>query len=163
MKGILCININPYTYQTSCAAKRKMKTPLAIIIAFVILFNGWLLLSGILHGISYLLQVDENSSVMYWINLLFMLFLSPIFGGFLSTYITPRLFEGVKANTIAIGIVSITLSMTILISTVYIIFFLQEKADIPKISEFAMFIVQALSLVTGAIIGKWFYGSVLSE
>lgn len=140
-----------------------MKTPLAIIIAFVILFNGWLLLSGILHGISYLLQVDENSSVMYWINLLFMLFLSPIFGGFLSTYITPRLFEGVKANTIAIGIVSITLGMTILISTVYIIFFLQEKADIPKISEFAMFIVQALSLVTGAIIGKWFYGSVLSE
>jgi len=140
-----------------------MKTPLAIIIAFVILFNGWLLLSGILHGISYLLQVDENSSVMYWINLLFMLFLSPIFGGFLSTYITPRLFEGVKANTIAIGIISITLGMTILISTVYIIFFLQEKADIPKISEFAMFIVQALSLVTGGIIGKWFYGSVQSE
>jgi len=140
-----------------------MKTPLAIIIAFVILFNGWLLLSGLLHGISYLLQVDENSSVMYWINLLFMLFLSPIFGGFLSTYITPRLFEGVKANTIAIGIISITLGMTILISTVYIIFFLQEKADIPKISEFAMFIVQALSLVTGGIIGKWFYGSVQSE
>ena len=140
-----------------------MRTPLAIIIAFVILFNGWLLLSGILYGISYLLQVDENSSVMYWINLLFMLFLSPIFGGFLSAYITPRLFEGVKANTIAIGIVSITLGMTILISTVYIIFFLQEKADIPKISEFAMFIVQALSLVTGAIIGKWFYGSVQSE
>lgn len=140
-----------------------MRTPLAIIIAFVILFNGWLFLSGILHGISYLLQVDENSSVMYWINLLFMLFLSPIFGGFLSTYITPRLFERVKANTIAIGIVSITLGMTILISTVYIIFFLQEKADIPKISEFAMFIVQALSLVTGAIIGKWFYGSVQSE
>ena len=140
-----------------------MKTPLAIIIAFVILFNGWLLLSGILYGISYLLQVDENSSVMYWINLLFMLFLSPIFGGFLSAYITPRLFEGVKANTIAIGIVSITLGMTILISTVYIIFFLQEKADIPKISEFAMFIVQALSLVTGAIIGKWFYGLVQSE
>ena len=140
-----------------------MKTPLAIIIAFVILFNGWLLLSGILHGISYLLQVDENSSVMYWINLLFMLFLSPIFGGFLSTYITPRLFEGVKANTIAIGIISITLGMTILISTVYIIFLLQEKANIPKISEFAMFIVQALSLVTGAIIGKWFYGSVQSE
>ena len=140
-----------------------MKTPLAIIIAFVILFNGWLLLSGILHGISYLLQVDENSSFMYWINLLFMLFLSPIFGGFLSTYITPRLFEGVKANTIAIGIISITLGMTILISTVYIIFFLQDKADIPKISEFAMFIVQVLSLVTGAIIGKWFYGSVQSE
>ena len=140
-----------------------MKTPLAIIIAFVILFNGWLLLSGILHGISYLLQVDENSSVMYWINLLFMLFLSPIFGGFLSTYITPRLFEGVKANTIAIGIISITLGMTILISTVYIISFLQEKDSIPKISEFAMFIVQALSLVTGAIIGKWFYGSVQSE
>ena len=140
-----------------------MKTPLAIIIAFVILINGWLLLSGILHGISYLLQVDESSSVMYWINLLFMLFLSPIFGGFLSTYIAPRLFEGVKANTIAVGVVSITLSMTILISTVYIIFFLQEKDDIPKISEFAMFIVQAISLITGAIIGKWFYGSVQSE
>ncbi len=140
-----------------------MRTPLSIIIAFVILFNGWLLLSGILHGISYLLQIDENSSVLYWINLLFMLFLSPIFGGFLSTYITPRLFEGVKANTIAIGVASITLTMTFLIGTVYIILFLQEKADIPKISEFAMFIVQALSLVTGAIIGKWFYGSVQSE
>ena len=129
----------------------------------MILFNGWLLLSGILHGISYLLQVDESSSIMYWINLLFMLFLSPIFGGFLSTYITPRLFEGVKANTIAIGVTSITLAMTILISTVYIIFFLQEKTDIPKTSEFAMFVVQALSLITGAIIGKWFYGSVHSE
>ena len=140
-----------------------MRTPLAIIIAFVILFNGWLLLSGIWHGINYFLQIDENSSVMYWINLLFMLFLSPIFGGFLSTYITPRLFEGIKVNTIAIGIVSIILAMTILICSVYIIFFLQDKADLPKISEFAMFIVQALSLVTGAIIGKWFYGSVQSE
>ena len=139
-----------------------MRTPLAIIIAFVILFNGWLLLSGILHGIGYLLQADENSSVMYWINLLFMLFLSPIFGGFLSTYITPRLFEGVRANTIALGIISITLTLTILISTVYVIFFLQDKSDIPKISEFAMFIVQALSLVTGAIGGKWFYRSVHS-
>jgi len=139
-----------------------MKTPLAIIIAFVILFNGWLLLSGILHGIGYLLQVDDNSSVMYWINLLFMLFLSPIFGGFLSTYITPRLFEGVRANAIAAGVISITLTLTILISTVYVIFLLQDKSDIPKISEFAMFIVQALSLVTGAIGGKWFYRSVHS-
>jgi hypothetical protein len=139
-----------------------MRTPLAIIIAFVILFNGWLLLSGILHGIGYLLQADENSSVMYWINLLFMLFLSPIFGGFLSTYITPRLFEGVRANTIALGIISITLTLTILISTVYVIFFLQDKSNIPKISEFAMFIVQALSLVAGAIGGKWFYRSVHS-
>lgn len=139
-----------------------MRTPLAIIIAFVILFNGWLLLSGILHGIGYLLQVDENSSAMYWINLLFMLFMSPIFGGFLSTYITPRLFEGVSANTIALGIISITLTLTVLISTVYVIFFLQEKTDIPKLSEFAMFIVQALSLVTGAIGGKWFYRSVRS-
>ena len=139
-----------------------MRTTLAIIIAFVILFNGWLLLSGILHGIGYLLHIDENSSVMYWINLLFMLFLSPIFGGFLSTYITPRLFEGVKANTIAVGIISITLTLAVLVSTVYVIFFLQEKSDIPKISEFAMFIVQALSLVTGAIGGKWFYRSVHS-
>jgi membrane protease YdiL (CAAX protease family) len=139
-----------------------MRTPLAIIIAFVILFNGWLLLSGILHGIGYLLQADENSSVMYWINLLFMLFLSPIFGGFLSTYITPRLFEGVRANTIALGVISITLILTVLISTVYVIFFLQDKSDIPKISEFAMFIVQALSLVAGAMGGKWFYCSVHS-
>ena len=104
-----------------------MRTPLAIIIAFVILFNGWLLLSGILHGIGYLLQVDENSSPMYWINLLFMLFVSPIFGGFLSTYITPRLFEGVSANTIALGVISITLALTILISTVYVIFFCRKK------------------------------------
>ena len=139
-----------------------MRTPLAIIIAFVILFNGWLLLSGILHGIGYLLQVDENSSVMYWINLLFMLFLSPIFGGLLSTYITPRLFEGVSANTIALGVISITLTLTVLISTVYVIFFLQDKSDIPKLSEFAMFIVQALSLVAGAMGGKWFYCSVHS-
>jgi membrane protease YdiL (CAAX protease family) len=139
-----------------------MRTPLAIIIAFVILFNGWLLLSGILHGIGYLLQADENSSVMYWINLLFMLFLSPIFGGFLSTYITPRLFEGVRANTIALGVISITLILTVLISAVYVIFFLQDKSDIPKISEFAMFIVQALSLVAGAMGGKWFYCSVHS-
>jgi membrane protease YdiL (CAAX protease family) len=137
-----------------------MKTTLAIIIAFVILFNGWLLLSGILHGIGYLLQVDDNSSVMYWINLLFMLFLSPIFGGFLSTYITPRLFEGVRANTIALGVISITLTLTVLISTVYVIFFLQDKSDIPKISEFAMFLVQALSLIAGAIGGKLFYHSV---
>ena len=140
-----------------------MRTPLAIIIAFVILFNGWLLLSGLLNGVGYLFQVDENSSIMYWINLLFMLFLSPIFGGFLSTYITPRLFEGIKANTIAIGVVSITLTLTILISMIYIIFFFQERSDIPKLSEFAMFVVQALSLVTGAIGGKWFYGSVQSE
>ncbi len=139
-----------------------MRTPLAIIIAFVILFNGWLLLSGILHGIGYLLQVDENSSIMYWINLLFMLFMSPIFGGFLSTYITPRLFEGVSANTIAVGVISITLTLTVLISTLYVIFSLQDKPDIPKTSEFAMFIVQALSLVTGAIGGKWFYRSVHS-
>ena len=139
-----------------------MRTPLAIIIAFVILFNGWLLLSGILHGIGYLLQAHENSSVMYWINLLFMLFLSPIFGGFLSTYITPRLFEEVRANTIAQGVISITLALTVLISAVYVIFFLQDKSDIPKISEFALFIVQALSLVAGAIGGKWFYRSVHS-
>ena len=137
-----------------------MRTTLAIIIAFVILFNGWLLLSGILHGIGYLLHIDENSSVMYWINLLFMLFLSPIFGGFLSTYITPRLFEGVRANTIALGVISITLTLTVLISTVYVIFFLQDKSNIPKISEFAMFIVQALSLIAGAIGGKLFYRSV---
>lgn len=137
-----------------------MKKTLAIIIGFVILFNGWLFLSGILHGISYLLQVDENLSVMYWINILFMLFLSPGFGGFLSTYITPRLFEGVNANTIAIGIITVILISTILISTVYVIFYLQEKPEIPKLSEFSMFVVQALSLVTGAVIGRWFYGSV---
>jgi len=142
--------------------KEKMRTPLSIIIAFVILFNGWLLLSGILHGIGYLLQIDDNSSIMYWINLLFMLFLSPIFGGFLSTYITPRLFEGVKADTIAVGVISITLTLAVLVSTVYLIFFLQAKSDIPKISEFALFIVQTLSLVAGAIFGKWFYRSVQS-
>ena len=139
-----------------------MRISLSIIIAFVILFNGWILLSGVLHGISYLLQVDENSSTMYWINLLFMLFLSPIFGGFLSTYITPRLFEGVGANTIALSVTSITLVLTILVSTIYIIFYLQDKTDIPKISEFAMFIVQALSLIIGAISGKWFYHSAHS-
>lgn len=141
---------------------KKMKTLLAIIIAFVILFNGWLLLSGLLHGIAYLLQVNENFFIVYWINLLFMLFLSPIFGGFLSTYITPRLFEGVKAHTIAIGVIVVTLTMTILISIVYMIFFLQEKSGIPKMTEFGMFIVQASSLVVGAIIGRWFYGSVQS-
>jgi predicted Na+-dependent transporter len=115
-----------------------------------------------LHGIGYLFQIDDNSSIMYWINLLFMLFLSPIFGGFLSTYITPRLFEGVKADTIAVGVISITLTLAVLVSTVYLIFFLQAKSDIPKISEFALFIVQTLSLVAGAIFGKWFYRSVQS-
>ena len=139
-----------------------MRTSLAIIIAFVILFNGWILLSGVLHGIAYLLQVNENSSAMYWINLLFMLFLSPIFGGFLSTYITPRLFEGIGANTIVLGVISITLTLTVLVSTIYIIFSLQNKSDIPNISEFAMFIVQTLSLITGAICGKWFYHSAQS-
>jgi len=157
------MDIKPHTYKTGYPEIEIMRTPLAIIIAFVILFNGWLLLSGILHGIGYLLQVDENSLIMYWINLLFMLFLSPVFGGFLSTYITPRLFERVSANAIAVGVISITLTLAVLISTIYVIFFLQDKSDIPKISEFAMFIVQALSLVAGAICGKWFYHSVHSE
>ena len=137
-----------------------MRTTLAIIIAFVILVNGWLFLSGILHGIGYLLQVDDNMPHIYWINLLFMLFLNPIFGGFLSTYITPRLFEGVRANSIASGIIYVTITLTSLISLVYLVFFLQEKPDIPRISEFSMFVLQAFSLTTGAKIGEWAHGSI---
>lgn len=136
-----------------------MRSTLAIIIALVILVNGWLFLSGVLHGIGYLLQVDETMSHIYWINLLFMLFLNPVFGGFLSTYITPRLFEGVQANRIATGVIFVTIILTSLISIIYLVLFLQEKPDIPKISEFSMFVLQAFSLIAGAKIGEWAHGS----
>jgi len=60
-----------------------MRTMLAIILAFIILINGWLLLSGVLYGIGHLLLLDhEDMVLMHCINHFLMLVLSPGFGGF---------------------------------------------------------------------------------
>ncbi|TDI78957.1 MAG: hypothetical protein E2O81_01155 [Betaproteobacteria bacterium] len=132
-----------------------MNATLAVILAFVILINGWLLMAGIMYGIGRLLLLDQEATgLMHWINHSLMLVLSPGFGGFLATYVTPKLFNKVNADTITIGIIAVTITLATLISLVYLVFFLQEKPGIPDIGKFALFIVQVFTIVIGAKIGK---------
>ncbi len=112
-------------------------------------------MAGIMYGIGRLLLLDQEATgLMHWINHSLMLVLSPGFGGFLATYVTPKLFNKVNADTITIGIIAVTITLATLISLVYLVFFLQEKPGIPDIGKFALFIVQVFTIVIGAKIGK---------
>jgi len=73
---------------------------------------------------------------------------------FLATYVTPKLFNKVNANTIATGVIAVTITLETLISLVYLVFVLQEKPGIPDIGKFALFIAQVFTIVIGAKIGK---------
>jgi hypothetical protein len=138
-----------------------MRAMLAIIFAFVVLINGWLLIAGILYGIGYLLLLErEGMALMHWLNLSLISLLSPGFGGFLATYVTPRLFKKVNANTIATGFIAVSIILTILISLVYLVLILQEKPGVPDIGKFALFIVQVFTIVIGAKIGRRIHASI---
>lgn len=129
-----------------------MKATLAVIVAFVFFILGWFFLVGLLYVIGYVASHARGGmGLMHFLHILLMWVLGPGFGGFLATYVTPRIFNEVHANTIATSFISVVITLAVIIVLVSLVFVQQEKSGI---GEFVLFVVQVAAIVVGATIGN---------
>ena len=132
-----------------------MKVALAVIVAFVFLLIGWLFLAALLYGVMYVAShAREGVGLMHLLNILLMLILGPGFGGFLATYITPRIFKAIDVSTIATSFISVVVTLAIIMGLLSLLFVQQERSSI---GQFILFILQVSAIVVGAKIGKSIY------
>lgn len=132
-----------------------MKTALAVIVAGVFMLVGWLLLAALLYGVMYVAShAREGVGLMYLLNILLMWVLGPGFGGFLATYITPRLFKTIDVSTIATSFISVIVTLAIVMGLLSLVF---PQQDGGGFGQLVLFVVQVAAIVIGAKIGKSFY------
>lgn len=116
---------------------------------------GWLMLAALLYGVMYVAShAREGVGLMHLLNVLLMWILGPGFGGFLATYITPRLFKTIDVSTVATSFISVIVTLAIVMGLLS--FFVQQH-DSAGIGQFLLFVVQIGAIVIGAKIGKSIY------
>jgi len=91
---------------------------------------------------------------MHLLNILLMWVLGPGFGGFLATYITPRVFKTIDASTIATSFISVVVTLAIVMGLLSLMFAQHDGAGV---GQFVLFVVQVAAIVFGAKIGKSVY------
>ncbi|TXH71577.1 MAG: hypothetical protein E6Q83_01025 [Thiothrix sp.] len=132
-----------------------MKAALAVIVAGVFMLVGWLLLAALLYGVMYVASHSrEGVGLMHLLNILLMWVLGPGFGGFLATYITPRLFKSIDVSTIATSFISVIVTLAIVMGLLSLVF---PQQDGGGVGQLVLFVVQVAAIVIGAKIGKSFY------
>lgn len=116
---------------------------------------GWLMLAALLYGVMYVAShAREGVGLMHLLNILLMWVLGPGFGGFLATYITPRLFKTIDVSTIATSFISVVVTLAIVMGLLSLMF---SQRDSAGIGQFVLFVVQVAAIVIGAKIGKNIY------
>jgi len=116
---------------------------------------GWLLLAALLYGVMYLAShAREGVGLMHILNILLMWILGPGFGGFLATYITPRLFKTIDVTTITTSFISVIVTLAVIMGLLSLVF---PQQDGGGIGQLILFTVQVAAIVIGARIGKSFY------
>ncbi len=91
---------------------------------------------------------------MHILNILLMWILGPGFGGFLATYITPRLFKTIDVTTITTSFISVIVTLAVIMGLLSLVF---PQQDGGGIGQLILFTVQVAAIVIGARIGKSFY------
>lgn len=116
---------------------------------------GWLMLAALLYGVMYVAShAREGVGLMHLLNILLMWVLGPGFGGFLATYITPRVFKTIDASTIATSFISVVVTLAIVMGLLSLMFAQHDGAGV---GQFVLFVVQVAAIVFGAKIGKSVY------
>lgn len=116
---------------------------------------GWLMLAALLYGVMYVAShAREGVGLMHLLNILLMWVLGPGFGGFLATYITPRVFKTIDASTIATSFISVVVTLAVVLGLLSLMFVQQNGAGV---GQFVLFVVQVAAIVFGAKIGKSVY------
>jgi len=116
---------------------------------------GWLMLATLLYGVMYVAShAREGVGLMHLLNILLMWVLGPGFGGFLATYITPRLFKTVDVSAIATSFISVVVTLAIVMA---LMFLLVSQRDGAGIGQFLLFVVQVGAIVIGTKVGKSIY------
>ena len=129
-----------------------MKTALAVIVAFVFLLIGWLFLLALLFGVGYVAsQARQGVGLMHILHVLLIWFLAPGFGGFLATFITPKIFREVDVATLATSFISVVVTLAVVMGLLSLFYILQEKVGI---NELVISTIQVVAIVVGAKIGK---------
>jgi len=109
----------------------------------------------LLYGVMYVASnAREGVGLMHLLNILLMWVLGPCFGGFLATYITPRLFKTVDVTTIATSFISVIVTLAIVLGLLSLVLSQQDGGGI---GQLVLFVVQVAAIVIGAKIGKNFY------
>jgi len=119
------------------------------------MLTGWLILASLLYGVMHVAsRAREGVGLMHLLNILLMWILAPGFGGFLATYITPRIFKTIDASTIATSFISVVVTLTIVMGLLSLMF---AQHDGTGMGQFVLFVVQVAAIVVGAKIGKSVY------
>lgn len=113
---------------------------------------GWALLVALLFGVGYVAaHARQGVGLMHLIHVALIWFLAPGFGGFLATYITPKIFNEMDVATIAKSFISVVVTLAIVMGLLSLLFILQEQVGI---SELVISTIQVAAIVVGAKIGK---------
>lgn len=129
-----------------------MKATLAVVSAFIFLIIGWAFLSVLLYGIGYIaFHARDSVGLMGVFQILLMWVLSPAFGGFLASYVTPQCFKSVRPEIIFTGFISVLITLVAITS---LLNFLLVSVNKSGIGESIMFLVQFGAVVIGANIGR---------
>lgn len=129
-----------------------MKTALAVFVAFILLAGGWLFLSALLYAVGFVAShARDGVGLMHLLHVMLMWVLGPGFGGFLATFVTPRLFRQVDVATISTSFVSVVITVAIILGLLSLVFIQHGKSGI---GDFVLLIVQVSAIIVGARIGK---------
>jgi len=124
-----------------------MKAALAVIVAFLFLLVGWLFLAALLYGVGYVAShAREGIGLMHLFNVLLMWVLGPGFGGFLATYVTPRMFKEIDAATISTSFISVVVTLAVVMGLMSLLFVQQDKSGI---GQLVLFVVQVSAIIIG--------------
>ena len=129
-----------------------MKIALGVVASLIIFLLGWFFLSGLLLLLGYVVaQASPEAGLMHYFHLFLMWVLGPGFGGFLATFVTPRIFKSINPDTLLTSFITIIITLYILISPIDI-FFVQNESF--SFWESAIILLQVSAMVLGAKIGK---------
>lgn len=113
------------------------------------------MLATLLYGVMYVAShAREGVGLMHLLNILLMWVLGPGFGGFLATYITPRVFKTIDASTITTSFISVVVTLAIVMGLLSLMFVQRDGAGG---GQFVLFVVQSAAIVVGAKIGNSIY------
>ncbi len=130
-----------------------MKTTAAVIVAFIFSIVAWMLLSLLLFSLAYVAARARPGGLelLHIGNLLMMWLLGPAFGGFVATFVTPKLFKTVEPGTIVAGFIAIVATLGVAFGAMKLSLVLMQKKEL---ADAILFGGQIASMIGGALVGR---------
>lgn len=129
-----------------------MKVACAVVVAFVFLLVGWGFWGLCFEGVYYVAShAREGTGLIHYLHIYLKWILCPLYGGFLATYITSRIFKEIGATTIATGFISVVVTLAVVVS---LLMFLQAETYYSSISDIVVVVIQNAVIIVGAKIGN---------